>query len=124
MNDVDLINEAYTEMYNESMKKKLGTIALIILGAIGAKEAADGVQRSMDEYTHGLPSLQEPTDIDDMVPGEYMAEYLNKVGLLKVALAPKHIEALKFVAQSSPSEYIRIRAQDILEHQHRISQQR
>ena len=124
MNDVDLINEAYAEMYNESMKKKLGVIALVILGAIGAKEAASGVMRSMDEYSHGLPSLQEPNDIDDIVPGSYIVKYLDKVGQIKVALDPKHIEALEYVAKYSPSIDIRERAQGILDHQQRIARQR
>lgn len=124
MNDVDLINEAYAEMYNEGIKKTLGTIALVVLGILGAKEVAGGVKRSTNEYTHGLPSLPAPDDIDDIVAGSYINTYLNKIGQIKVALDPKHIEALKFIDQYSPNIEIKERAQHILKHQQSIAEQR
>ena len=119
--DVEMLNEAYAKMYSEGMKETLGAVALAVLGILGGHKAAQGVQHSMDEYSQGMPSLQTP---DDMTARKNLDKYLNKVGLIKVALDPKHTQALQYIAQHAPDQDIKDRAQYILGHQQRISQHR
>ena len=123
MNDKDtfMLSEAYAQMYSEGIKDTLGAVALAVLGILGGKAAVHGVQQSEHEYSHGLPSLQTP---DDMTARRNLDKYLDKVGLVKVALAPKHVEALQYITQHAPDQDIRQRAQHVLDHQQRIAQQR
>lgn len=116
-----MLNEAYARVYNEGIKDTLGAVALAVLGILGGREMVHGVQHSMDEYSQGLPSLQAP---DDMTAHRNLDKYLNKVGLIKVALAPKHMQALQYIAQHAPDQDIKERADYIIGHQHRIAHQR
>jgi hypothetical protein len=122
MNDRDtlMLNEAYAQIYSEGLKDTLGAVALAVLGILTGKAAVQGVQHSMDEYSKGLPSLQAP---DDMTARRNLDKYLDKVGMIKVALAPKHVEALQYIAQHAPDQQIRQRAEDVLGHQDRIAHQ-
>lgn len=123
MNDKDtfMLSEAYAQMYNEGFKDTLGAVALAVLGILGGKAAVHGVQQSEHEYSQGLPSLQTP---DDMTARRNLDKYLNKIGLIKTKAAPKHIEALTYIAQHAPDKEIRDRAHYIIGHQQRIAEQR
>lgn len=116
-----MLNEAYAQMYSEGMKDTLGAVALAVLGILGGKAAVHGVQQGMEEYSQGLPGLKTP---DDMTARRNLEKYLNKVGMIKVTLAPNHMKALQHVAQHAPDQDIRERAQHVIDHQGRIAQQR
>jgi len=122
--DLKLIGELYSRMYTEEtvleegMGKTLGVVALAVMGILGAKQ---GVEHAEHEYSQGLPSLKAP---DDNTAKDKLDGYLNKVGLVKVKLDDKHLQALSYISKNSPEPEIGQRAKFILDKQTRISQQR
>lgn len=116
--DQFLIAKAYEQVLEEGFGKTLGTLALGVMGILGAKEAAE---RSGAEYTQGLPSLKTP---DDNTAKNKIDSYLNKVGMINVKADDKHLKALDYISKNSPDQEISQRAKFILDKQQRISQQR
>jgi hypothetical protein len=118
--DLKLIGELYSQMYSkpevveEGLGKTLGAVALGVMGILGAKNS---IEKSGEEYSKGLPSLQAP---DEGAAKGKLDSYLNKVGLLKVKADPKHIEALNYISKNSPDPEIQQRAQFILSKQSRL----
>jgi len=121
--DLKIIGELYSKMYaepvlEEGMGKTLGSIALAVMGMLGAKH---GVEQSATEYSQGLPSLQVP---DEQTAKNKLNDYLNKIGMIKVKADDKHLKSLDYIAKNSADTDIAKRAQFILDKQQRISQQR